>query len=80
MSLFEPNPNCRFYWVQARAERRFVSIKLAHSDGFHDPDGTWNDPSMEIVDFRCPGHPEVDWAWIRQHQRELFINIELGDS
>lgn len=87
--LFSPDPNQKTYWVRSvlhvrepdnSSYRRIeISIRLAYSEGFLDPDGTFIPGGYAIIDYRAPHTPFINWAWIDAHQKEIFQSLELGD-
>lgn len=78
MPLFEPDPTARQQWVQVKVEGVTLSIRLTISDGFRDSDGTLWPGGMTITDFRAPGRPDIDWAWIDRHSHDILFSIPLG--
>lgn len=84
MSIFDHNPTTETYWVQCPLHvgkpprRHTISIRLAYTPGFNDPDGEWVPGGYEIIDYRAPSLPFVTWQWIDAHQREIFSNLELN--
>ena len=61
-----------FKWVLVNFRGLQLSVKLAMAEAR----GGY---SLEIVDFICPKHPEIDWKWIDRNRIELLNSLELGD-
>ena len=75
-TIFDHDTAPRHHWVQARIilpEGRVKNLSLRITTR---PDGPGG--AFEITDFRAPDHPEIDWAWIDAHSREVFSSIQFS--
>lgn len=53
----------------------FAGIQLSLKLAVESITGGYN---LEILDFSCPAHPEIDWAWIDRNRAKLFETLQLG--
>jgi len=77
-TIFEHDPPPKSFWVRARvrlSKEVYKDLSLCLTEAW-DQSGPMPG-AFEITDFRAPSHPEVDWAWLDSHQREVWAAVEF---
>lgn len=76
-TIFDHRRAPQHKWVRCRVvlgpnNVKHLSLRLTQPESENGFSG-----SYEITDFRAPDHPEIDWAWLDQHKREVWLSVEF---